>query len=133
MKKIVVIGGGTGTFVTLTALKPYNFDLSAIISMADDGGSTGILRDELGVLPPGDLRQALVALSNSPQILRALFNYRFGGKRKGIFYGHSLGNLFISALERISGGLKNAIEEIHGILQNDPSVVSKYSRRLFDE
>src|SRR3989338_813113 len=77
MKNIVVIGGGTGTYITLTGLKEYPVNLSAIVAMSDSGGSTGILRDELGALPPGDIRRALVALSQSPQIIRDLFNYRF--------------------------------------------------------
>jgi len=66
MKKVVVIGGGTGVFTVLSGLKEYdNYELAAIVSMADDGGSTGVLREEFGVLPPGDVRRALVALSNS--------------------------------------------------------------------
>ncbi|NBO24651.1 MAG: hypothetical protein EBU93_05405 [Chlamydiae bacterium] len=65
MKKVVVVGGGTGNFTVLSGLKHYDLDISAIVSMADDGGSTGILRDDLGVLPPGDVRQCLIALSNS--------------------------------------------------------------------
>ena len=69
VKKVVVIGGGTGNFVVLRGLKKYPLDLTAIVSMADDGGSTGILRDELGVLPPGDVRQCLVALSNSSRLM----------------------------------------------------------------
>src|SRR6185369_7748047 len=83
MKKVVTIGGGTGSFMLLSGLKQYPIELSAIVSMADDGGSTGVLRDELGVLPPGDVRQCLVALSNTPEILRELINYRFatGGLR----------------------------------------------------
>ena len=68
-QKIVVIGGGTGTFVALSGLKKYNVDLSAIITMMDSGGSSGKLRDELGVLPPGDVRQCLVALAKSPKLL----------------------------------------------------------------
>ena len=68
MKRVVVIGGGTGNFVVLRGLKKYPLELTAIVSMADDGGSTGILRDELGVLPPGDVRQCLVALSNSSRL-----------------------------------------------------------------
>ena len=76
-KKIVTIGGGTGSFTVLSGLKKYPAELSAIVAMADDGGSTGILRDELGVLPPGDVRQCLVALSESSEKLRELMNYRF--------------------------------------------------------
>ena len=112
-KKVVVIGGGTGTVVILRGLKKYNVDLSAIVSMADSGGSTGILRDELGVLPPGDVRQCLVALSNSSKLMRSLMNYRFENGNLG---GHSLGNLFLSALEKITGSFEKAVEEAGRIL-----------------
>lgn len=109
MKKIVTIGGGTGSFTLLSGLKKYPVELSAVVSMADNGGSTGILRDELGVLPPGDIRQCLVALSNSSRELRQLMNYRF---EKGGLKGHSFGNIFLSALEKNNGsfikGLANA-------------------------
>ena len=67
-KKVVVVGGGTGTFMVLSALREYPLELTAIVSMADDGGSTGILRDQYGVLPPGDVRRALVALSDAPAL-----------------------------------------------------------------
>ena len=91
-KKIVTIGGGTGSFTLLSGLKKYPVDISAVVSMMDDGGSTGILRDELGVLPPGDVRQCLVALSDSSKEMRELMNYRFD---KGGLKGHSFGNLFL--------------------------------------
>ncbi len=113
MKKIVVIGGGTGNFSVLRGLKGYNVDLSAIVSMADDGGSTGILRDELGVLPPGDVRQCLVALSNSSNMMRSLMNYRF---ENGGLEGHSFGNLLLSALEKVTGSFEKAVEEMGKIL-----------------
>src|ERR1044071_6650340 len=93
--KFVVIGGGTGSFTLLSSLKEYVSDITALVNMADDGGSTGILRDELGVLPPGDVRQCLVALSDSPKI-RDLFNYRF---EEGTLKGHSFGTLLLTALE----------------------------------
>jgi uncharacterized cofD-like protein len=112
-KKIVVIGGGTGNFVVLRGLKKYPVDLTAIVSMADDGGSTGILRDELGVLPPGDVRQCLVALSNSSRLMRSLMNYRF---ENGGLGGHSFGNLLLSALEKVSGSFEKAVEEAGKIL-----------------
>jgi uncharacterized cofD-like protein len=112
-KKIVTMGGGTGTFTVLQGLKKYNVDLTAIVTMTDDGGSSGILRDELGVLPPGDLRQSLVALSESSQVMRDLFNYRFS---KGKLKGHSLGNLLISALEKQKGGLDKALPYLNKIL-----------------
>lgn len=85
MKKIVVIGGGTGNFALLSGLKKYPIDITAVVAMSDDGGSTGVLRDEFGVLPPGDVRQCLVALSESSDLMRKLFNYRFD---RGIFFGH---------------------------------------------
>lgn len=113
MKKVVVIGGGTGNFVVLQGLKQYPLDLSAIVSMADDGGSTGILRDELGVLPPGDVRQCLVALSNSSRLMRSLMNYRF---ETGGLEGHSFGNLLLSALEKVTGSFEKAVEEAGKIL-----------------
>ena len=89
--KIVVIGGGTGSFTLLQGIKEYARDVTALVNMADDGGSTGQLRDELGVLPPGDVRQCLVALSPTPKV-RDLFNYRFD---EGSFKGHAFGNLFL--------------------------------------
>lgn len=113
MKKVVVIGGGTGNFVVLSGLKKYKVDLSAIVSMADSGGSTGILRDELGVLPPGDVRQCLVALSNSSKLMRSLMNYRF---ENGNLAGHNFGNILLSALEKVTGSFEKAVEEAGKIL-----------------
>ncbi len=113
MKKIVTIGGGTGNFTVLKGLKNYDVDLSAVVSMADDGGSTGILRDELGVLPPGDVRQCLVALSDSSRLMRSLMNYRF---EQGGLGGHSFGNLLLSALEKVTGSFEKAVEEVGKIL-----------------
>ncbi len=113
MKKIVTLGGGTGNFTVLRGLKNYDVDISAIVSMADDGGSTGILRDELGVLPPGDVRQCLVALSDSSRLMRSLMNYRF---EQGGLGGHSFGNLLLSALEKVTGSFEKAVEEAGKIL-----------------
>lgn len=104
--KIVVIGGGTGSFTLLSGLKNYARDITALVNMADDGGSTGILRDELGALPPGDVRQCLVALSDSPKV-RDLFNYRF---EEGSLQGHAFGNLFLTALEKMTGNFAEAVE-----------------------
>lgn len=112
-KKIVTIGGGTGSFTLLSGLKHYPVELSAIVSMADDGGSTGVLRDELGVLPPGDVRQCLVALSGSSELMRDLINYRFANGRLN---GHSFGNLLLSALEKVTGCFEKAIDEVGKIL-----------------
>lgn len=114
MKKIVVIGGGTGVFVALTGLKKYPVYLSAIVTMADDGGSSGILREEFGILPPGDIRRGLVALSSESPVLANLFNYRFTNGTG--LKGHSFGNLFLTALERITGNFNQAVQEAGKIL-----------------
>jgi uncharacterized cofD-like protein len=120
LKKVVVIGGGTGNFVVLRGLKRYPLDLTAIVSMADDGGSTGVLRDELGVLPPGDVRQCLVALSDSSRLMRSLMNYRF---ENGGLGGHSFGNLLLSALEKVTGSFEKAVEEAGKILNIKGKVI----------
>ncbi len=111
--KIAVIGGGTGSFTLLSKLKKYTPNITAIVNMSDDGGSTGILRDELGVLPPGDIRQCLVALADESSDIRELFNYRF---ESGSLEGHSFGNLFISALEKTSGDFGDAVNKASNIL-----------------
>lgn len=103
---MVVIGGGTGSFTLLSGLKNYVQDITALVNMADNGGSTGQLRDELGVLPPGDVRQCLVALSDTPKV-RDLFNYRFDD---GSFKGHAFGNLFLTALEKMTGSFAEAVD-----------------------
>ncbi len=117
--KVVVIGGGTGSFTLLSGLKHYVRDLTALVNMADDGGSTGQLRDELGALPPGDVRQCLVALSKSPQV-RELFNYRF---ENGAFAGHAFGNLFLTALEKMSGSFAKAVDVASEVLAIDGKVL----------
>ncbi|HSE29832.1 MAG TPA: gluconeogenesis factor YvcK family protein [Candidatus Saccharimonadales bacterium] len=112
--KVVVIGGGTGSFAVLSGLKNYCRDITALVSMVDDGGSTGELRDELGVLPPGDVRQCLVALSEDPSVTRELFNYRF---EDGKLSGHSFGNLFLTALEKVTGNFAEAVETASEVLK----------------
>jgi uncharacterized cofD-like protein len=106
LKKITTIGGGTGNFTVLSGLKKHDVDISAIVNMSDDGGSTGILRHELGVLPPGDVRQCLVALSEAPEIMRDLFLYRFG---VGGLSGHNFGNIFLSALAKLTTRFEDAV------------------------
>ncbi len=110
--KIVVIGGGTGIFSVLSGLKEKPVDLTAIISMSDNGGSTGRLREEFGVLPPGDVRMALVALSDTEQSLAKLFNYRFNGNS----LNHSFGNLFLLALADIKNSFSDGVKEAARIL-----------------
>jgi len=118
--KIVMLGGGTGTFTVLSSLKYYVQDITAVVNMSDDGGSTGVLRDEFGVLPPGDIRQSLVALSSSPQQLRDLFNYRFP---EGAFVGHSFGNLFLTVLDQTTGSFREAVRVAGEILAITGQVV----------
>lgn len=120
MKKVVVIGGGTGSFTVLSGLKYFDLDLSCIVSMADDGGSTGILRDELGVLPPGDVRQCMIALSDSSRLMRDLMGYRFDN---GGLKGHSFGNLLLSALEKVTGSFEKAVEEMGKIINMKGKVI----------
>jgi len=119
-KNIATIGGGTGSYTLLSGLKKYPLNISAIVSMADDGGSTGVLRDELGVLPPGDIRQCLAALSDSTDMLRKLMGYRF---EKGGLKGHTFGNIFLSALEKINGSFARAVEEATEILDVSGEVI----------
>jgi len=118
--RVVTIGGGTGSFVVLSGLKNYDFEISSIVAMTDSGGSTGKLRDQLGVLPPGDLRQALVALSESSEIWRKLFTYRF---EAGDLEGHNFGNIFLSAIEKITNSNQEAIDRAADILQTVGRVV----------
>lgn len=117
--RIAVIGGGTGSFTLLSALKDHTSQLAALVNMADDGGSTGVLRDELGALPPGDVRQCLVALSESPKI-RDLFNYRF---EEGTFKGHAFGNVMLSALEKMTGSFTDAIDTASEVLRVNGVVI----------
>jgi 2-phospho-L-lactate transferase/gluconeogenesis factor (CofD/UPF0052 family) len=117
---IVVIGGGTGSFTLLRSLKKYSTNVTALVNMADDGGSTGVLRDELGVLPPGDIRQCLVALSEAPEELRELFNFRFA---TGTFEGHSFGNIFLSAVEKMTDNFDDAVRMASDVLRITGRVV----------
>lgn len=117
--KIAVIGGGTGSFTLLSALKSHTKQLAAIVNMVDDGGSTGLLRDEFGTLPSGDVRQCLVALSDSPKV-RALFDYRF---EEGSLVGHSFGNILLTALEKVSKNYSEAVETASDILRVNGIVI----------
>jgi uncharacterized cofD-like protein len=120
-KKVVVIGGGTGVFTLLTGLKNYFEDISAVVTVADEGGSSGMLREDFGILPPGDIRRALVALSSTDnKTLSELFNYRF---TEGRLSEHSFGNLMLTALERITGSFEGAIAEAGEILAVKGSVI----------
>lgn len=134
MKNVVVIGGGTGVFNVLSGLKEYPYNLAAIVSMADDGGSTGVLREEFGILPPGDIRRVLVALSNTDnKILSQLFNFRF--EEGKLLKGHSMGNLLLTALERITGSFDKALKQAVKILNVKGKVipVTLQQTRLYAE
>ncbi|MEK7156908.1 MAG: gluconeogenesis factor YvcK family protein [Patescibacteria group bacterium] len=110
IKKVVRIGGGSGGYTLLRGLKAFPLDITAVFTSFDSGGSAGVLRDEFGILPPGDVRRGLLALADEGQaeILRELFNYRFNNGHSAL-HGHSFGNLFLAALSSIYGG------EIEGI------------------
>lgn len=120
MKKVTIIGGGTGTFVVLSGLKTCPMDLGVVVSMMDSGGSTGRLRDQLGVLPPGDLRQCLVALSETSALWRKLFLYRF---ENGDLAGHNFGNIFLSALEKVSDNYDEVLETVGYVLKTKGKVI----------
>jgi uncharacterized cofD-like protein len=108
MKKVVAIGGGSGLATLLRALRDYPIEITAVVTMTDDGASTGRLRKSFDILPPGDIRQCIAALSSNEDLLLELFQYRF---RQGAgIKGHSLGNLFISAARDVYGNFESAIE-----------------------
>ncbi|HSM26200.1 MAG TPA: YvcK family protein [Anaerolineaceae bacterium] len=113
-KKIVVIGGGTGLSALLRGLKKYTANITAIVTVADDGGSSGEIRKKIGILPPGDIRNCLTALSNDEELTTQLFQYRFG-EEIGL-NGHSLGNLLITALTDITGSFEEAVAESGRVL-----------------
>ncbi len=105
--KIVVIGGGTGLSTLLRGFKEYSSNITAIVTVADDGGSSGRLRREIGVLPPGDIRNCLAALADEEELLTELFQYRF--EAGDGLVGHSFGNLFLTAMSEITGDLEQAV------------------------
>jgi uncharacterized cofD-like protein len=111
--RIVTIGGGTGLSVLLRGLKRFTSNLTAIVTVADDGGGSGALRENMGMLPPGDIRNCLVALANTEPILKSLMQYRF---KEGELKGQSFGNLFIAALNDICGSFDQAVKEISNVL-----------------
>lgn len=112
--RIVVVGGGTGLSVLLRGLKEYDMDITAIVTVADDGGSSGRLRSDFHMPPPGDIRNCLVALSDTEQLLEKLFQHRF--KSGEGLAGHSFGNLFIAAMTDVTGDFETAIKETSRVL-----------------
>jgi uncharacterized cofD-like protein len=113
--RVVTIGGGTGLATLLRGMKNYSRNITAVVSVADDGGSSGVLRKSMGILPPGDIRNCLAALSSDEALLTQLFKYRFPSTGAGLD-GHSFGNLFISALAEITGSFEEAVAESGRVL-----------------
>lgn len=112
--KIVALGGGTGLSTLLRGLKTYSANITAIVTVADDGGSSGRLRREIGVLPPGDIRNCLAALADEEKLITELFQYRF--KAGNGLVGHSFGNLFLTAMGEVTGDVEQAITAISKVL-----------------
>lgn len=113
--KVVVIGGGTGLSVMLRGLKTKTYNLTAVVTVADDGGSTGRIRQDLDIIAPGDLRNCLVALADKEGLIEKLFAHRFGGS--GGLSGHSFGNLFIAALIEVLGDVEEAMDATSKVLK----------------
>ena len=125
--KVAVVGGGTGLSVLLTGLKQFTSNISAIVTVADDGGSSGRIREEFGMLPPGDIRNCLVALADAPVLMRDLFQFRFDTNSQ--LSGHSFGNLFITVMTQLTGDFEKAVKETSKVLalrgQVIPSTLDK--------
>ncbi|MDP3042393.1 MAG: YvcK family protein [Candidatus Omnitrophota bacterium] len=112
--RIVTVGGGTGLSVLLSGLKNFTSNISAVVTVADNGGSSGRLRQQFDVLPPGDIRNCLVALADAPALMRDLFQFRFDEHSE--FSGHSFGNLFLTVMTRLTGDFEKAIKETSKVL-----------------
>lgn len=111
--KIVVVGGGTGLSILLKGLKKFTSNITAIVTVADDGGGSGVLREDLGMLPPGDIRACMLALANTEPTMEKLFQYRF---EDGMLKGQSFGNIFIAAMNGVYGNFETAIKEASNVL-----------------
>lgn len=111
--KVVAIGGGTGLSVLLRGIKKYTSNITAIVTVSDDGGGSGVLRQDMGILPPGDIRSCITALANTEPIMEQLMQYRFS---EGNLKGQSFGNLFIAAMNDICGSFDKAVKEVSSVL-----------------
>ena len=120
-KKVVVLGGGTGSSTLVRGLKEFPVDLTAIVSVCDDGSSTGVLREEFGIPAVGDIRRVLVALSETEPLVMELFNYRF--HTKSDLDGHTVGNLLLTASSEITGNLSDGIEALSKVFNLKGKVV----------
>ena len=120
-KKVVVLGGGTGSSTLLRGLKEFPVDLTAIVSVCDDGSSTGILREEFNIPAVGDIRRVLIALSETEPLVMELFNYRF--RTTSDLDGHTVGNLLLTASSEITGNLSDGIEALSKVFNLKGKVV----------
>lgn len=120
-KRVVIIGGGTGLSTLLRGLKLYPLDLTAVVTVADDGGSSGRLRNDLDIPPPGDIRNVMAALSDAEPLVEEMFQYRF--KSSLDLGGHSLGNLMLAALTEITGDFSHAVREMSRVLNVNGTVL----------
>ena len=111
---IVVVGGGTGLSTMLRGLKKYTDNITAIVTVADDGGGSGVLRDDLGILPPGDIRNCILALAETEPLMEKLLRYRFS---EGTLSGQSFGNLFLAAMNGICGNFEEAVKNVSDVLK----------------
>jgi uncharacterized cofD-like protein len=125
---VTVIGGGTGLSVLLRGIKSVTSNITAIVTVADDGGSSGRLREDLGIIPPGDLRNCLVALADTEPLMEKLFQHRFGGA--GDLAGHSFGNLFIAAMTEVLGDVEKALKESSKVLAVRGQVLPASTQRV---
>ncbi len=126
--KMVVIGGGTGLSTMIHGLKSYTTNITAIVTVADDGGSSGRLREEFGILPPGDIRNCLVAMADAEPLMQRLFQYRF--TNGSTLQGHNFGNLFITAMTQITGDFQRAIQASSRVLAIRGRVIPSTSARV---
>ena len=113
--KIAAIGGGTGLSTMLRGLKKYTDRLTAIVTVADDGGGSGVLRREMGILPPGDVRQCMQALANTEPVMEQLLGYRFP---EGQLKGQSFGNLLLAALNGMAGSFEEAVAMMGQVIRS---------------
>lgn len=125
---VVVIGGGTGLSVLLRGIKSVTSNVTAVVTVADDGGSSGRIREDLGIIPPGDLRNCLVALADTEPLMEKLFQHRFGGT--GTLAGHSFGNLFIAAMTEVVGDVEQALQESSKVLKVRGRVLPASTERV---
>lgn len=127
--RIVTVGGGTGLSVLLQGLKEYTSNIAAVVTVADDGGSSGRIRQQFDILPPGDIRNCLVALADAPTLMQELFQFRFDSASE--LSGHSFGNLFITVMTKLTGDFEKAVKESSKVLairgQVIPSTLNKIS------